>query len=207
MKVKIKFLGGVADSLTGSCTMLIVSEGKKISRILIDCGLIQGGFKDSVLNNQEILKQVKPSEIDYIILTHSHVDHIGRLPLFTKNGFKGRIICTHCTNDLLMPMLDDSVKIQLAEAAYLNKKLLKAEKNDEPKKGKNRDAATLGKYDKLKKKECEHKEKTYYEPLYDGDDANLVYELIKNGGYDYHKWIRLTHIISLKFLFNFNDLS
>jgi len=198
MKVKIKFLGGVADSLTGSCTLLIVSDGKKTSRILIDCGLIQGGFKDSVLNNKEILKQVKPSEIDFIILTHSHVDHIGRLPLFTKNGFKGRIICTHCTNDLLMPMIDDSVKIQLAEATYLNKKLLKAEKNEELKKGKNRDATTLGKYDKFKKKECEHRNRISYEPLYNGDDANLVFGLIKNGGYDYHKWIRLTHLTSLK---------
>jgi len=198
MKAKIKFLGGVADSLTGSCTLLTVSEGKKISRILIDCGLIQGSFKDSVLNNKEILKQVKPSEIDFIVLTHSHIDHIGRLPLFTKNGFKGRIICTDCTNDLLLPMLDDSVKIQLVEAAYLNKKLLKAEKNEEPKKGKNRDTA-LGKYDKVKKKEGENKNKICHEPLYNAADANLVYELIKNGGYDYHKWIRLSHIVSVKF--------
>jgi metallo-beta-lactamase family protein len=196
MKVKLKFLGGVADNLTGSATLLVVSEGKKIYRILIDCGLIQGSFKDSVLNNKEILKQVKPSEIDYIVLTHSHIDHIGRLPLFTKNGFKGRIICTRGTSNLVRPMIDDSVKIQLAEAAYLNKKLLKEE---DSKKGKDWDASTLGNYDKIKKRESEHKNKTCYEPLYNSSDADLVYDLIKNNGYDYHKWIRLTHVIKLKF--------
>jgi metallo-beta-lactamase family protein len=199
MKAKVKFLGGVADHLTGSCYLLVVSEGKKISKILIDAGLIQGSFKDSVLNNKEILKQIKPSEIDYIILTHSHIDHIGRLPLFTKNGFKGRIMCTKSTKDLLGVMLEDSAKIQMAEAAYFNKKLLKAEKEGESQKGNCRDSSTLGNYDRIKRKKADQKNKDCCEPLYTFDDVLLLNPLIKNDGYDYHDWIRLTHTIALKF--------
>lgn len=199
MKASIKFLGGVADNLTGSCTMLIVSEGKKTSRILIDAGLVQGGFKDSIDRNKEILKQIKPSQIDYIVLTHSHIDHIGRLPLFSKHGFKGRVICTTGTSDLLKPMLEDSAKIQMAEAAYLTKKLAKAEKELEPKKTKTRDSKTLGKYDDARQKELNQKPKTQVDPLYDSFDVTALQGLIKNDGYDYHHWIRLTHTISVKF--------
>lgn len=94
MKAKVTFLGGVAGNLTGSCSLLVISEGKKTFKILIDAGLVQCGFKDSIKSNQEILEKLKPSQVDYIVLTHSHIDHIGRLPMFVKNGFEGEIICT-----------------------------------------------------------------------------------------------------------------
>lgn len=211
MKAKVSFLGGVAGNLTGSCTLLIINEGKKTFKILIDAGLIQCGFKDSIKNNQEILKKINPSQVDYIVLTHSHIDHVGRVPLFIKNGFNGQIICTKGTKNLLKPMLEDSAKIQIIEAAYFNKKMLKTdEKNVVKKKSakKNRD-----KNDRKKYKEDVYFQNTYsrtnlqtslvnrkryVEPLYNQKDVEGLYKFINNG-YDYHRWIKLSNFISVKF--------
>lgn len=204
MKAKIKFLGGVAGNITGSCSLLIIKDKKKSVKILIDAGLIQCNFNDSLERNKEILKYINPAEIDYIILTHSHVDHIGRLPLLTKNGFAGRIICTKGTRSLLEPMLEDSAKIQMAEASYNNAKALKAKKNAEEagKKAKGKDSTKLGKYDRLKRKVLNIPsltKKEEYQPLYALNDVTATQSLIKNQGYDYHIWIRLTHNLSIKF--------
>lgn len=210
MKAKINFLGGVAGNLTGSCTMLTVNEGKKTFRILIDAGLIQCGFRDSIKNNKEILEQLKPSQIDFIVLTHSHVDHIGRLPLFVKHGFKGEIICTTGTRNLLKPMLEDSAKIQMVEAAYFNKKLLKVEERGEVKlsfqkhnragrkKDKHDDDYFENLYSAKNIKSSLNQTKNYVEPLYTNKDVEAVQKLVKND-YGYHLWIRLSRFISLKF--------
>ena len=121
MEKKLIFLGGIASEITGSCYHLTITEGDKSTQILVDIGLIQGSFKESLEINRAILKQINPSEINFIILTHSHMDHIGRLPLLVKHGFKGQVLCTASTSKILKPMLEDSAKIQLAEAAYLLK--------------------------------------------------------------------------------------
>lgn len=212
MKAKINFLGGVAGNLTGSCTMLTINEGKKTFRILIDAGLIQCGFKDSIKNNQEILKQLNPSQIDYIILTHSHVDHIGRLPLFVKHGFKGEIICTKGTRNLLKPMLEDSAKIQAVEAAYFNKKLLKIEergevklsfqKHNRNKKGKNNKNGedyfeNLYSSESLKSS-LSKDSSSYVEPLYSLRDVDNLQKFIKHD-HDYHNWIKLFKTVNVKF--------
>lgn len=193
MEARIKFLGGVAGDITGSCYLLIVKEGKKSIKILVDAGLIQCGFNDSLEKNQEILKNFKPEDLDYVVLTHSHIDHVGRLPLFTKYGFKGRIICTKSTKNLLEPMLEDSANIQMMEATYFNKRM----KN--PLDCKGRSALTLGNYDRAKRKKSDQKSIKHYQPLYTINDVVSVLELVKNGGYDYHEWIRLSHNLSLKF--------
>lgn len=98
MKVRLKFLGA-ARSVTGSKYLLEIDNKK----ILIDCGLFQGQ-KELRLRNWESLP-VDPATIHTVIITHAHIDHIGYLPRLVKDGFHGRILCTHATEDLMKIML------------------------------------------------------------------------------------------------------
>ncbi|MFA9422862.1 MAG: MBL fold metallo-hydrolase, partial [Sedimentibacter sp.] len=111
--MKIRFLGAV-KGVTGS-SHLIQLEDKKI---LLDCGMFQG--RDEDLNLGEF--EINPAEIDYLLLSHSHIDHSGRIPLLVKNGFKGKIYCSKPTYDLCEIMLVDSAHIQESEAEWKNKK-------------------------------------------------------------------------------------
>lgn len=110
--MKLTFFGA-AKAVTGSCHHLEVG-GK---RILIDCGLQQG--KDEQDN---YALDFAPNEIDYVIVTHAHIDHSGRLPLLVKNGFHGQIFTTRLTGELLSIMLQDSAHIQEMEAQWKNQK-------------------------------------------------------------------------------------
>jgi metallo-beta-lactamase family protein len=113
-KIHLKFLGG-AGTVTGSKTLIEIEHTK----ILIDCGLFQGLKELRQLNWRNILRD--PSSIDYVILTHAHLDHCGYLPILVKNGFKGTIYCTHPTKELTEIVLRDSGKIQEEDAARANK--------------------------------------------------------------------------------------
>ncbi|MCI8624178.1 MAG: MBL fold metallo-hydrolase [Provencibacterium sp.] len=104
---------GADHEVTGSCHMLKAC-GKNI---LIDCGLEQGIDE---YENQEI--PVAPSAIDYILLTHAHIDHSGKLPLLYSQGFRGRVIATTATCRLCGIMLLDSAHIQMFEAEWRNRK-------------------------------------------------------------------------------------
>lgn len=110
--MKLTFIGA-AHEVTGSCHYLEACS----KRILIDCGMEQG---PDLYENQEI--PVPPSEIDYVLLTHAHIDHSGKLPLLAKQGFKGDIISTFATADLCSIMLRDSAHIQMFEAEWRNRK-------------------------------------------------------------------------------------
>lgn len=90
---------GAAHEVTGSCHYINVC-GKNI---LLDCGMEQG---TDIYENQEI--PVPVSEIDYVFLSHAHIDHSGYLPLIFKNGFRGKIFTTKATADLCDIMLRDS---------------------------------------------------------------------------------------------------
>lgn len=116
----IRFLGGV-KGVTGSCH-LIEFKGKKI---LLDCGMFQG--RDEDLNLQEL--EVNPAEVDYLFLSHSHIDHSGRIPLLVKRGFKGIIYSTKPAFDLCQIMLVDSAHIQETEAEWKNKKAKRTGRN------------------------------------------------------------------------------
>ena len=94
---------GAAETVTGSCHLLEVN-GKKV---LIDCGLFQG--EDEERNYEPF--GFNPKEIDYLIVTHSHLDHIGRIPLLVKRGFKGKIVSTKPTKYISRIMLLDAVKV------------------------------------------------------------------------------------------------
>jgi len=125
MKVRLKFLGA-AQSVTGSKYLLELDKEK----ILIDCGLFQGQ-KELRLRNWASLP-VDPSTIGTVILTHAHIDHIGYLPRLVKDGFRGRIICTHATKDLMYIMLRDAAKLQEEEANFAHKKGYSKHSKPEP---------------------------------------------------------------------------
>ena len=110
--MKITFIGATHE-VTGSCTLLQVN-GKNI---LIDCGMEQGA---DIFENIEI--PVAPADIDAIILTHSHIDHTGKVPFLVANGYNGPIYSTEATRQLCGIMLMDSAHIQEFEAQWRNRK-------------------------------------------------------------------------------------
>ncbi|WP_417368582.1 MBL fold metallo-hydrolase [Flavobacterium beibuense] len=123
--MKIKFLGG-AGTVTGSKT-LVESNGV---RFLVDCGLFQG-LKALRELNWEVLP-VPAETIDYVLLTHGHLDHCGWLPKLVAQGFKGKIYCTRPTKEISKLILLDSAKIQEEEAAKANKKKFSKHKVAKP---------------------------------------------------------------------------
>ncbi len=115
MDIKIKFLGA-AQTVTGSKYLLEIDNTK----ILIDAGLFQGQ-KELRLRNWDKLP-LNPKEIDLVLLTHAHIDHVGYLPRLIKDGYTGKIICTAATADLAQIMLNDAAKLQEEEAVFASKR-------------------------------------------------------------------------------------
>lgn len=138
--MKIRFLGA-ARFVTGSCFHLI-GDGLQL---LVDCGLVQGKNSDEI---NRIPFAFNPADIDYLLITHAHLDHSGLIPKLVAEGFRGRILTTPATADLLGIMLLDSAHIQEKDAEWLTKK-----------------AARKGK-------------DTLYKPLYTQDDVRTVLPFI-----------------------------
>lgn len=118
--MKMIFIGATHE-VTGSCTYLEVC-GK---RILVDFGMEQG--RDTYEN---VKIPCAPGEIDYVLLTHAHIDHSGLLPLLYAGGFSGEIHATAATTSLCEIMLRDSAHIQEFEAEWRNRKAMR--KGGEP---------------------------------------------------------------------------
>ncbi len=108
---------GAAQQVTGSKHLIELKNGK---RVLLDCGMFQGRGKESASKNRHL--GFDPFTIDYLILSHAHIDHSGLIPYLVKQGFTGKIFCTPATFDLCRIMLADSAHIQESDAAYINKK-------------------------------------------------------------------------------------
>ncbi|MCY6959407.1 MBL fold metallo-hydrolase RNA specificity domain-containing protein [Clostridium brassicae] len=115
--MKIEFYGA-AKCVTGSCHILKINN--KI--VLLDCGLYQG--KDAREKGNEEFN-FDPKAVDYVILSHAHIDHSGRIPLLYKKGFRGKVLCTNGTRDLCNIMLPDSGYIQESEAEWKNRKRIR----------------------------------------------------------------------------------
>jgi len=121
--MEIQFIGA-ARTVTGS--MHLVRTGT--TTFLVDCGLYQGKRKEAFEINRTY-DLFDPLEVDFIILTHAHIDHSGNLPTLVKNGFKGKIYSTFATRDLVTIMLRDSAHIQEKDIEYVNKRRKKKGQN------------------------------------------------------------------------------
>lgn len=146
--MKIKFLGAT-QQVTGSCYLL--SAGGL--QIIVDCGLYQE--REYLSRNWEPFP-VPVSQIDYIILTHVHLDHCGLVPKLVREGFSGRILTTSASHEMLEIVLKDSAEIQEEDAAY--------------KKKRHRREKRKGPYPEI--------------PLYTIKDAEKTFPLVKNVPYD-----------------------
>lgn len=162
--MEIKFCGA-AQFVTGSSHLITTDQGQ---RILLDCGLFQGKGKHIWEWNNEWL--FDPASIDYVILSHAHIDHTGRLPKLVRDGFQGKIVCTHATRSLCTLMLMDSAKIQERDVEWHNKKLLKKRKPDRR---------------KLRK------------PLYEVEDVTATMNLFTASGYN--QWIYVSDQLQVEF--------
>lgn len=116
--MKITFLGA-AKTVTGS-NFLVEAAGKKF---LVDCGMYQGKVTEEFENSDSFLYDV--NSIDFMLLTHAHIDHSGRIPKLYNEGFRGNIYATKATCDLCGIMLPDSGHIQEVEVVWKNKKRIR----------------------------------------------------------------------------------
>ena len=110
---------GAARNVTGSKHLIRLNNG---TSILLDCGMFQGLGDDTDSLNEHF--GFNPAKVDYLILSHAHIDHCGLIPRLVGEGFNGTIFCTPATMDLARILLMDSAKIQMQDVEYSNKKRL-----------------------------------------------------------------------------------
>lgn len=113
--MKISFLGA-AKTVTGSCYYIETGDCK----FIVDCGMFQGSSADEAHNREEF--PFNPAELDFVLLTHAHIDHSGRIPKLYDDGFGGQIYTTKATMELCAIMLPDSGHIQEFENEWVNRK-------------------------------------------------------------------------------------
>ena len=116
--MKVTFFGAT-KTVTGS-NFLVEGAGKKF---LVDCGLYQGSTREEIKNNEPFPYNIE--EIDFMLLTHAHIDHSGRIPKLYKDGYRKPIFATNATCDLCAIMLPDSGHIQETETEWKNKKRIR----------------------------------------------------------------------------------
>jgi len=114
---------GAAGEVTGSCHLVETTAG----RVLLDCGLIQGGKERHERNRAPF--EFEAADIDVVVLSHAHIDHSGRLPLLRKAGYSGPIYATPATIDLVRILLADSGHIHEEDARWTIKRLRKKGKD------------------------------------------------------------------------------
>ncbi|MCD4719457.1 MAG: MBL fold metallo-hydrolase [Desulfobacula sp.] len=196
---------GAAGEVTGSMHLLDTGT----DRILFDCGMFQGRRKESKEKNKTF--PINRSKITNMILSHAHIDHSGRIPMLTGDGFAGRVITTRPTKDALNYMLLDSGHIQESDAQYLNYKSLRSflrqlEQNNVKQKVSNRERNTIKKmlkknayelnHDAIHKLQKEHK-LNIITPLYTMSEARQSLGFID--GYPFHYPITIGKDTTVKF--------
>src|SRR6202008_3839132 len=112
--MKIHFHGATGD-VTGSAYHVVT----KHASILIDCGMFQGGKKERAKNRRE--EKLDGGRLDAVLLTHCHLDHVGRLPILTRKGYEGPIFATQPTTDIATLILRDSLSLQKQDLKRENK--------------------------------------------------------------------------------------
>jgi len=186
---------GAAREVTGS--MHLISTGE--DNIILDCGLFQGRRKEAEVKNRNI--PIDPEVITSIVLSHAHIDHCGRIPLFVKSGFRGRILSTRPTVDAADYLLRDSAHLNEMDAQYINYKtarkfLIKKIENDKKKNPTQKEIKKI----KRKLKKDKHKidveavnevikkyDLNYIIPLYNSEDVETALKQFE--GYPYQKEI------------------
>jgi metallo-beta-lactamase family protein len=153
---------GAAKIVTGSAHLLDTTK----SKILIDCGMFQG--LDEHLNYEPL--GFNPKEIEALILTHGHLDHVGRIPLLYKYGFKGKVFAHPATFDIAKVVLMDAAKLQ--EEDYQTR---------------------------YKKAQRKGKEKLVRKPLYTRDEVKEIFKKMKKEKIEYDKPIKITKDIKATF--------
>ena len=114
--MKIAF-HGAARTVTGSKHLLSLKNG---TQVLLDCGMFQGMGKDTDVLNASFGFDAK--QVNYVLLSHAHIDHCGLLPRLVKEGYNGNIYCTPATKDLAAILLEDSAVIQRDDTRFINKR-------------------------------------------------------------------------------------
>lgn len=118
------FFHGAAQTVTGSKHLLQTEIGV---RILLDCGLFQGRWPEANFLNRHW--GFDPTNLDAVVISHAHIDHVGLLPKLIRDGYRGKIWCTAATAALAKILLLDSARIQEADTQYVNKRRLNQGKN------------------------------------------------------------------------------
>ena len=113
--MRVRFFGA-AGEVTGSCH-LVESEGRKI---LLDCGMIQGGREEHERNAEPF--GFDAGSLDAVVLSHAHIDHVGRMPLLARRGYDGPIYTQRATAALARIMLEDSARLAQADVAHVNRR-------------------------------------------------------------------------------------
>jgi metallo-beta-lactamase family protein len=114
MTIELQFLGA-ARHVTGTKHLLIVND----KQVLLDCGMVQGPREMANQANRKL--PLDAQKVDAVVLSHAHIDHSGSLPRLVKEGFRGRIWCTHATKDLVAILLKDAAHIAQQDARHLDK--------------------------------------------------------------------------------------
>ena len=118
--MKIQFLGA-AGEVTGSRHLVETSLEGKVRHFFVDYGMFQGGREASNKNMESL--PISPKDVDFVVLTHAHIDHSGLLPRLCAQGFRGPIYCTKATYELLKILLPDSAHLQLADLERAERKM------------------------------------------------------------------------------------
>lgn len=118
--MKIKVMGAAGGEVTGSCYLVETKQ----ARMVVDCGMFQGSREADELNRQTPVANVEG--LDAVVLTHAHLDHVGRIPVLVKAGYRGPIYATSATVDLMMIILEDSARIQMSDIERVNRRRKRA---------------------------------------------------------------------------------
>lgn len=111
---------GAAREVTGTCHEIQVNTPGGLRRVLLDCGLFQGRRAEAAQKNSAFTFD-PGKDIDAVVLTHAHMDHVGRIPVLAKRGYAGPVSCTYATKDLAAVMLQDGGYIQEKDEEYFQK--------------------------------------------------------------------------------------